>query len=186
MVPIGALWLPLVLSGVAVFLTSAILWMVLPHHRTDFRKLPDEESVRDVLRKQTLAPGMYMLPYCKDMKQAGEPLHQKRLEEGPVGTLTMRPAGSPSMGLPLALSFLLNLVVALFVAYLTGRTVAPGADPLHVFRVAATLTLLAYGGALFYPSIWMGRPWSVTTKEFLDAAVYAIVTGGLFALLWPK
>jgi hypothetical protein len=39
MVSIGSLWMPVVLSAVVVFVASSILHMVLPFHRSDYRKL---------------------------------------------------------------------------------------------------------------------------------------------------
>jgi hypothetical protein len=71
MVPITALWLPILLSAVIVFVASSILHMVLPFHRSDYRKLPEEEKVADALRAAGVIPGpVYSFPHCthKDMK----------------------------------------------------------------------------------------------------------------------
>ena len=45
----GSVWWIVVVATVAVWLVSAIVWMVLPHHRSDFKKLPDEDGVMDAL-----------------------------------------------------------------------------------------------------------------------------------------
>ena len=50
MVPIHALWLPILLSAVIVFIVSSIIHMALPVHKSDYRKLPDEEKALDALR----------------------------------------------------------------------------------------------------------------------------------------
>jgi len=42
MVTLDLLWLPVVLSGVAVFFLSFLMWMVVGHHKSDFGKTPDE------------------------------------------------------------------------------------------------------------------------------------------------
>ena len=47
MVPISALWMPILLSAMIVFVASSILHMVLPFHKSDYRKLPDEGKVTD-------------------------------------------------------------------------------------------------------------------------------------------
>jgi len=47
MVSITALWLPILLSAVIVFVASSIIHMLLPIHKSDYRKLPDEEKVMD-------------------------------------------------------------------------------------------------------------------------------------------
>ena len=56
MVTIPSLWLPILMSGVLVFLVSSIIHMALKYHKNDFAPLPDEEATRAVLGKQKLAP----------------------------------------------------------------------------------------------------------------------------------
>ena len=46
---LSTLWLPIVLSGVALFFASFLAWMVLPHHKGDFIKLPDEGAFENAL-----------------------------------------------------------------------------------------------------------------------------------------
>ena len=38
MVPIPELWLPILVTTVLVFAASNVVWMVLPHHRSDMRR----------------------------------------------------------------------------------------------------------------------------------------------------
>ena len=64
--PFGSLWLPVVVSAVAVWFLSAILHMVLKYHRADHRQLPDEEAVAQALRAARPGPGIYFLPYQSD------------------------------------------------------------------------------------------------------------------------
>ena len=40
-----ALWLPIVLSSIALFIASAVAWMFMPHHKGDFDKLEIEEQI---------------------------------------------------------------------------------------------------------------------------------------------
>ena len=37
MIAISALWMPIVVSGVAVFVASSVLHMVLQYHRADYK-----------------------------------------------------------------------------------------------------------------------------------------------------
>src|SRR2546430_13628982 len=53
MVALTALWIPILLSAVIVFVASSILHMVLPYHRSDYKKLPDEDKVVAVLRSRS-------------------------------------------------------------------------------------------------------------------------------------
>ena len=48
MVPLASLWLPVLLSSVIVFFASFILHMVLPWHKHDYARLPDEGGEGDV------------------------------------------------------------------------------------------------------------------------------------------
>ena len=57
MVTIDALWLPIVLSAVIVFVASSVIHMVTPFHRGDLQRLPDEDSVQDALRRFSIPPG---------------------------------------------------------------------------------------------------------------------------------
>jgi hypothetical protein len=186
MVPLTALWLPIVLSVVIVFFVSAIMHMVLSYHKSDYRKLPDEERVTDALRNARITRGpAYFFPYFsfKEMKSAPVVEAMKR---GPVGLLTVLPSGPPAMGKNLFQWFLYCLVISLFAACLAGRTLAVGTVFLEVFRVVGTAAFLGYGAAHAQESIWNGRSWVVTFKHIFDSAIYAVLTAGTFAWLWPK
>ena len=40
--------------------------------------------------------------------------------------------------------------------------------------------------ALWQMSIWYRRAWSTTIKAMIDGAIYALLTAGAFAWLWPR
>jgi hypothetical protein len=184
-VPLTALWLPIVLSAVIVFVASSIMHMLLPYHRSDYRKLPDEDKVLAALRAATVQRGLYVFPYCthKDMKS---PVLIEKQKQGPVGFMTILPSGPPAMPKFLIQWFVFCLVVGIFVAYLTGSTVPPGASYLVVYRVVGTAAFLAYGLGNLSNGIWKGQPWTVTIKEVVDGLVYGLLTGGTFGWLWPR
>ncbi len=50
MVYVTALWLPILLSTVLVFIASSIIHIVLPYHRSDHKKLPNEEKLLEAMR----------------------------------------------------------------------------------------------------------------------------------------
>ena len=60
------LWLPILLSSVAVFFASFLAWMVLPHHKSDWTKLANEPGFTGTLRSAGIKPGQYMFPYFAD------------------------------------------------------------------------------------------------------------------------
>jgi len=185
MVPLTALWLPIVLSAIIVFIASSIMHMVLPYHKSDYKKLPDEDKLLGVLRGAGLQRGLYVFPFCthKDMKS---PEMIEKYKQGPVGLITVLPSGPPAMPKFLIQWFGFCLVVGFFVAYLAGHTVASGTDYLAVFRVVGTAAFLAYGLGLLSNGIWKGQMWSATIKEVVDGLVYALVTAGTFGWLWPR
>ena len=185
-VPITALWLPILLSAVIVFAASSMIHMFLPIHKSDYRKLPEEDKVLDALRAAAVSPGRtYHFPYCthKDMKS---PEVVEKFKRGPIGLLTVRPNGAPAMGKFLGQWFLYCVVISIFVAYLTGRTRFAGTPYLEVFRVAGVTAFLSYAGALAQNSIWKGESWGVTLKHVLDGLIYGLLTAGTFGCLWPK
>jgi hypothetical protein len=185
MVPLSALLVPIVVAAVLVHFASAIVHMVLQWHRTDYQRLPDEAAVIAALKKSPPAAGAYMFPYHSDMKEFKNPEYQKKFEEGPVGVVTIRPAGKFSMTKPLTQWFLFCLLMSTTAAYIASRTLAPGTDYLQVFRVAGTVAFAGYGMGALQESIWMGRPWPTTLKNLGDALLYACLTGGAMGWRWP-
>lgn len=186
MVPLSALWIPILLSAVIVFIASSLIHMIIPIHRNDYRKLPDEEKVLDVLRSTGVTPGrVYAFPFTTH-KEMNSPDVIEKFKRGPVGLLTIRPSGKPGLGKFLVQWFVYCIVVSVFVAYLTGRTRVPGANYLEVFRVAGCAAFLAYSVALIQDAIWKGENWGVTFKHVFDGLIYALLTAGFFGWLWPR
>jgi hypothetical protein len=185
MVPLTALWLPILLSAVIVFVASSIMHMLLPYHRSDYQRLPDEDKTLAALRAAGVKRGLYIFPFCthKEMKS---PAVVEKYKQGPVGMMTVLPNGPIVMPKFLAMWFVYCLIIGYFTAYLTGRTVAPGTPYLAVFRVAGTAAFLAYGLGHLSNGIWKGQPWNVTIKEVIDGLVYGLLTAGTFGWLWPR
>lgn len=186
MVAIPALWLPILLSAVIVFVASSVIHMLLTYHRPDYRKLPNEDRLLGAMRAETLSPGEYMFPHATDLKATSSPEMIEKFKRGPVGILTVFPGGPPVMVKHLTQWFVFCLVVGLFVAYVAGRTLAPGAAYLTVFRIAGTVAFLAYAGYQPVASIWRGQAWSVTAKNSFDGLLYGLLTAGVFGWLWPR
>ena len=186
MVPLTALWLPILLAAVIVFVASAIMHMVLPYHKSDYQPLPDEDKLLAALRAAGLKRGLYVFPFCTQQKEMKSPAMIEKYKQGPVGMLTVFSGGPPAMPKLLAMWFAYCLVIGYFVAYLTGHTVASGAHYLVVFRVAGTAAFLGYGLGNLSNGIWKGQTWSVTIKEVIDGLVYGSLTAGTFGWLWPR
>ena len=106
MVTISSLWLAILLSAILVWIASALVWMVLPYHKNDYRALPDEEAVRNALKSKEISPGQYNIPHVLSRKDLQKDEVRKKFEEGPLGYITILPNGVPKMGKNMVLSFL--------------------------------------------------------------------------------
>ena len=186
MVTIPELWLPILLSAVAVFVASSVIHMFLGYHFNDYGKLPDENAFADAIRKLNIPAGSYMFPKpssAADMKTAE---YQEKAKKGPGVILTTWPGANPNMASNLAMWFVFCLVVGVFAAYVAGRALPAGADYLAVFRFAGVTAFVAHTLGGWGESIWYKRPWSVTAKNTFDGLVYALLTAGVFGWLWPR
>ncbi len=188
MVSLLSLWLPIVLSAVAVFVFSSIIHMLLPWHKGDMRRLEKEDEVMAALRPFAIPPGDYGLPVPGSMAEMKSPAFAEKMKRGPVAYLTVVRNGPPRMGLSLLGWFLYNLLVSLFAAYIASRALAPVAGPdfLSVLRFSGSAAFAAYSLALLQNSIWYARSWWSTLKSMIDGLLYALVTGALLGWLWPR
>lgn len=184
-VSLHTLWLPILLSAVIVFVASSILHMVLPYHRSDYKKLHDEDKVLAALRSAGAGRGLYMFPFCSH-NEMKSPEMQEKFKQGPVGTITVFPSGAMNMGKYLGEWFVYCVLVGIFTAYLTGRTLPSGTVYLAVFRVAGTVSFMAYGVGHIISGIWAGQPWSNVAKHVFDGLIYSLLLAGTFAWLWPR
>ena len=182
---LAALWLPIVLSAVIVFVASSILHMVLKYHQSDCHQLANEDQTLAALRAAGVKPGYYHFPYCthQDMKS---PAAMGKFKQGPIGILTVRPNGPPAMGKYLGSWFAYCLVIGFFTAYVTFHSIPQGANYLFVFRVAGAVAFMAFGLGPLANSIWKGQPWSMTIKEVVDGLIYGLLTAAIFGWLWPR
>jgi hypothetical protein len=186
MVPIVSLALPILLSAVFVFIASSVIHMVLPIHRSDYGKVPDEDGVMDALRRFKIPPGDYLMPRPASAAAMKDPAFLAKRDKGPVAMMTVMPAGPPSMGVPLLQWFLFTALVSVFAAYITGRALAPGAHYLEVFRFAGASAFMGYSLGVIPQSIWYKKAWSTTIKVVADGLVYGLLTAGTFGWLWPS
>lgn len=183
--PFGSLWLPVVVSAVAVWFVSAILHMVLKYHRVDYRQLPNEDSVVQGMRAAAIPPGVYFTPYVSDHAALKDPAVRKRYDDGPVAMVTVMRNGPPAMGKYLVQWFLFCFLVSFVAAYVARHTLEPGAAGLQVLRITGTAAFLAYGFGYIQDTIWKAVPWPNALRGLLDAAIYAVTTALVFRFLWP-
>ena len=180
---IAALWVAILGSAIAVFIVSAIVWMVLPHHKSDFKPIPNEEATRAAMKG--IPPGQYNLPHIADRAAMASAESKRKMEEGPMALMNVLPNGMPNMGKQLGIWFIFCILVSIVVAYVVSRTLPASVAFTEAFRVAGTVAWLTYGFGSVQESIWFGRPWSMTIKMLVDALAYGIATGLCFGFFWP-
>ena len=120
------------------------------------------------------------------MDELKTPNIRARFEKGPAGFFIVAPRGMPKMGKNLGIWFVYSVLVGVVVAYVAGRTLAPGTEYLRVFQITGTVAWAAYGFSHVSEAIWFARPWSGIFKQLFDALLYGLVTAGAFAWLWPS
>ena len=185
MTPLHTLWLPVLLSAVAVFVVSSLIHMLTPWHKGDYPKLPDQDKVMDTLRGFQIPPGDYMVPCPGSRQEMASAEFAEKMKRGPVMVMTVIPSGPPSMGRSLVLWFLYSFVVGGCAVYIGARALPPTAGHLAVLRFVGAAAFYAYALALWQMSIWYRRAWGVTIKSTIDGLIYALLTGGTFGWLWP-
>jgi hypothetical protein len=184
MVSLTALWLPILLSAVAVFIASSIIHMALPWHSNDFKKFPAEDAVLDAVRPFNLVPGQYVAPRPESTKHMGTPEFRAKVQRGPQIMLTvLHPQNSIAKNL--VQWFVYGIVIAAFAAYVASLTLPAGAPYMTVFRVTSTVTFAAYALALWHHWIWYSAGFAATLRSTIDGLVYGLLTGGVFGWLWP-
>lgn len=186
MIPITALWLPILLSAVLVFVMSSVIHMLFSYHNNDFGRVPDEDATMDALRALNIPPGDYVLPHAGGMEAMKSEAFQEKVAKGPVAFFTVLPPGAMSnMASQLGQWFAYSLLVAIVAAYLAGRMLEPDEAYLAVFRVTGTVAFACYSMALMQRSIWYHQSWAATLRSMFDGLVYAALTAGMFGWLWP-
>lgn len=178
-----SLWLPILLSALGVFFLSFLMWMVLPHHKADFHAFADTDRFLASVREQEIRPGVYMFPCSSEDWKTEE--GKQRYKQGPWGVLSVH-AGPANFGRNLAMVFLFYLVASLFVAYIAAASRAPGADFASVLQVAGTAGILAYAFGGIPHGIFFGRTFRAIAMDVLDGVAMGLLTGVIFALLWPS
>lgn len=185
MVSLTALWLPILIAAVIVFIASSIIHMVMTYHRSDFDPLPGESKITEAMRAEGVSPGDYVFPHAPSLAATGTPEMLAKYKQGPVGVVTVQPNGSPNLPKMLIQWFIYIIVVGVLVAYVTGRTVGAGSEYMTIFRVSGAVAFICYAGAEPINSIWYGRKWSTTAKNMFDSLIFALLTAGSFAGFYP-
>jgi len=185
MVSLASLWLPILVAAIGVFIASSIIHMATPWHHGDFARVPEQARVLDALRSFNLRPGDYVVPRPSSPQERAAPEFAELAKRGPTVVMTVLP-GHVVIAKNLILWFVYCIVVALCAAYIAGAALPPAAAMKKVFQFAGATAFFGFSLALWQQTIWYSRSWVTTLKSTFDGLVYALVTAGVFAWLWPR
>lgn len=178
-----ALWMPILITTIVLFVASFLAWVVMPHHKPDVRRWPDEERLMQFIRESGAGPGEYLFPLI-DQKDMNEDWAKQRYGQGPWGMVHVWPA-QPNTPRNMLVTVSYFLVVTVLVAYVGVAALAPGASFGEVFRLIGTTAILAYCAGGILHEIWFTRPLRAKIMNFVDGLAYGAITGLVFALMWP-
>jgi hypothetical protein len=174
------LWLPILVTGIATHLLSTLAWMLLPHHRLEWQKIPAEEAFQDAIVAHNIGAGQYVFPFTQDMKEIKTEAFQKR-QNTCQGMLVLRNS-SLNMGAAILKTLTHFLVVAFVIGYLASLGLPAGAPFPKVVQFVTTAGLLTHCAAHFPHVFWFPRK---IAMELIDGIVFSLATGLVFAAFWP-
>ncbi len=175
-----ALWLPILISGVVLFFASFVFWTMAPHHKTDWKKVDDEDELMAAIGKLQLPAGSYMFPYCTHGNEMKSEAFQNKYNAGPRGVMLLWDV--PNMAMNMFCTFLFFLITTVIIAYVSFAAIGPEQPFMRVFQIVGTIGILTYSAAGIPHGIWFKRR---MITDILDGVVYGILVGLIFALLWP-
>lgn len=171
---VWSLWLPILATGIATHVWSTLAWTVLPHHKPDWQKIPMEEEMIDWLSVRNLPAGQYLFPFTAD----GSP---KKRDTKCLGMLVLWP-NAVSMGAAIGKTLAFFLVAAFVIGYLASIGLGTETPRFKVFQFVTTAGLLAHCAGIFPGVFWFQQKIAL---DLVDKAIYALLTGLIFAWLWP-
>jgi hypothetical protein len=186
MVGLTALWMPIVVSAVFVFIALSVLHMLPGWHKGDMTAVPGEARFMETVRGLSVQPGDYRFPFSNSTDEMKTPAWDEKMKQGPVGVMSIQPNGPLPFGKMMGQWFVYSLFIAVLAAYVTGRTRGLGAPYLEVFRVSGAVTFCCYAVAHWQNWIWWGKSTRFTVTHSVDGIIYALLTGGTFGWLWPR
>jgi hypothetical protein len=178
------LWLAILAAGAATWIASALSWMVVGHHKKDWDRLPDEDRALDKLRELGLPPGVYGFPFIGSHKESSTEAAKEKWAKGPLGLL--RIWGPVNMGKNMVLTAVFFFVVSGLIGYLGSACLPRGAEFWKVFQVLGTAGVLAYSASTIPGDIWFQNKVRATFMHVVDGIAFGLITGAVFAALWPK
>lgn len=191
------LWLPILVSAAAVWIASSLAWMVVGHHKKDWKGIPQEKDFIETIKRMGIPPGNYGFPEfrrCEGLSKEEKKSLWEEMQKNPMGLL--RVWGPINMGRNMLLSLLVYLVASILIAYIGWNSfhdvplfpgsAGPRPEFSKVMQVLGTAGVLAYCIASLPNDIWFQRSRREVFMGLIDGVVFGLLTGAVFAWLWPR
>tara|TARA_R110002049_G_scaffold47902_3_gene138526 strand:- start:50818 stop:51357 length:540 start_codon:yes stop_codon:yes gene_type:complete len=175
-----ALWMPILVTTIALFFASFLSWMVVKLHDRDWDKMEAEDQLIEKVRELNVPVGNYMFPGVGPSGDMNDPAYQAKYKSGPRGILAVLPEAK--MGKNLALTMLFFFVCSCTFGYLASFALDRGQDSLTVFRFVATIALLTFSASIIQHAIWFRNR---VVGHVIESIAYSLIAGGIFAAFWP-
>lgn len=190
------LWLPILVSTAAVWIASSLAWMVIGHHKNDWKSLPDENAFIDAVERLSIPPGTYGFPEfrrCDGLSKEQKMALWENMQKRPMGLL--RVWGPINMGKCMILTLMVFLIASTLIAYLAwnalphagavGALSAARPGFARIMQVVGTAGVLTYCFASLPNDIWFQRSKREVLTSVVDGIAFGLITGAVFAWLWP-
>ncbi|MEN1680626.1 MAG: hypothetical protein AAGJ46_13640 [Planctomycetota bacterium] len=165
------LWLPILLAGLAVHIACTIAWTAMPHHKPEWRPMDQQTDLIAWLKEKGAAPGQYIFPHHETAEKP----------DGCQGMMVLW-SQPPNMGANIGLTVAHSFAVSFVIGYLASLGVPAGAKFMEVFQFVTTAGILTHVFCGLPNVIWFRRK---ILMDVIDGLVYALITGAIFAALWP-
>ena len=176
-----SLWLPILISTIALFIASFLSWMVLRLHEKDWVKIDEEDRLIATIREMGIPLGNYMFPGATSAEEMNSPEYQEKYKNGPRGLIQILPAANMATNLGLTIAYFLfcNATFAYLASFALDR---PDMDFITIFRFVSTIALLTFGASMIQHAIWFKNR---VVGHVIESIAYALIAGAIFAVFWP-
>ena len=174
---------PSLLAAIAVFIWTALSWMLLGWHEVDMKGITSTDLAKQ-LQTELTEPGIYIYP---GYSETGEALEMEEWQElrkaGPmVHFMVYDPAGAEwNMGTSMIKSFVINFISAFIAAVLLMMTLAQ--NPSFIRRTVFVMLLGLFAGFAVHFMNW--NWWNVATGftivNVIDLCVTWFIAGLVLA-----
>jgi hypothetical protein len=162
-------------GAIIVFGWQAFSNMVLPHHESQYKQVPDQEKVINTLSQYIKEDGQYLVPRSNAGASAEEEnAFQENLKGKPSALIAFHKSHEMNMGVSAFRSFVTAFICVLIFIWLIGRN--PG-NFVSILLKSIGIGFFAFMLVWYNNNIWLQTPWEVLRAELIDIMVSFTLLG---------